>query len=247
MWRDLGYKWGNLRMGTKRPKSVYRDARFWGLWLLFFTLCLALASALRFLPRAAAEFGLTIVAPLTGDNAVSPLVVTAPLPRPRPGTVTAPVRPRIIVPDLGINASIELPTSTALEVLNDHLTRGVVHYPGSALPGEFGNVFLFGHSTGLRVVHNQAYAVFNGLKELTPGQVVRIRYGGREYWYRVTSVAMKAADEAWVDLRRDTKQRKLTLSTCNVFGAKTDRFVVEAEFVKSYPLRSYASASGTSS
>jgi len=131
--------------------------------------------------------------------------------------------------------------------LNDHLTRGVVHYPGSALPGEFGNVFLFGHSTGLRVVHNKAYAVFNGLKELTPGQVVRIRYGGREYWYRVTSVAMKAADEAWVDLRRDTKQRKLTLSTCNVFGAKTDRFVVEAEFMKSYPLRSYASASGTSS
>jgi sortase (surface protein transpeptidase) len=32
--------------------------------------------------------------------------------------------------------------------------------------------------------------------------------------------------------------RKLTLVTCNSFATKSDRFVIEAEFVTSYPIAS---------
>ena len=162
-----------------------------------------------------------------------------------PAPAAAPER--IIVPAIELNTPIVVPASTDLEVLNEALTKGVVQYPGSAEPGSRGNIFLFGHSTGFRVVRNPAYQVFSRLKELKSGDILRLAAGGREYWYRVTTVTLKPASLATVDFRPTGDRRLLTLSTCNVFGQKDDRYIVEAEFVKSYPLRSYASASGTSS
>lgn len=146
--------------------------------------------------------------------------------------------PRLIIPEIAVDAPIILPANADLQVLNDGLTQGVVHYPGSALPDSSeGNIFLFGHSTGYKVVRNKAYAIFNRLSELEPNDVIRIRYAEYEYWYRVRSIRVKKASEAWVDLRPHHGGRLLTLSTCRIFGAKDDRYVVEAEFMKSYPLQ----------
>ncbi|MBI2055687.1 MAG: class D sortase [Candidatus Sungbacteria bacterium] len=153
-------------------------------------------------------------------------------------------RAQIIIPAIGVDSIIVEPASADFSVLNKSLTKGVVHYPGSALPWENGNTFLFGHSAGNFTVRNKAYAVFNRLAELRNGDIIRLQYGNNEYWYRVTSLAIKKADQALVDLV--STKRMVTLSTCNLFGAKDDRYVVEAEFMESYPLRS-ASASGTSS
>lgn len=158
--------------------------------------------------------------------------------------------PRLIIPEIAVDAPIILSASADLQVLNDGLTQGVVHYPGSALPDQpAGNVFLFGHSTGYKVVRNKAYAIFNRLSELQPDDIIRIRYANHEYWYRVRSVSVKKASEAWVDLRPPIHGRLLTLSTCRIFGAKDDRYVVEAEFMKRYPLQaaSWQEAVDTSS
>lgn len=205
-------------------------------------------------PRGAAEIARAIIAPVravgrtaagagTAEEAIGVLsrpIVTA-------AQLQAARLPRIIIPSIGVNAPIVLPEQLDLDVMNNGLAQGVVHYPGSVLPGEYGNTFFFGHSTGLAVVNNQAYAVFNRLQELKPGNVVRLRYGTREYWYRVTSMKIKKADEAIVDLSPSKTKRLLTLSTCRIFGAKDNRFVLEAEFMKSYPLRSLTLAAGTSS
>lgn len=214
-------------------------SRLFGLWLLLFLFLLAAFFSAGLVPQGVAEMAERLIAPLAQAAANNKSTAS------EPGAIT--LKPNIIAPDIGLKAAIVFPASANLDVLNNALTRGVVHYPGSALPGEAGNVFLFGHSTGLKVVNNKNFAVFNNLARLKAGDIVRLRYGSREYWYQVRSLAIKKAGEALVDLHPQAGQRLLTLSTCRIFGAKEDRYVVEAEFVKSYPLRSLLSAAGTSS
>lgn len=221
-------------------RSNYGTRKFMFAWLFMTFTFLSMLYAVGLAPRTITEFGDALVSPFV------PEAIAVEVDEPYIMVAKLPSMPHIIIPKLGINVAIMLPVSTDINILNSELLKGVVHYPGSALPDENGNVFLFGHSTGLTVVHNKNFEVFNRIQELSSGDIVRIQYGTREFWYRVTSVSTEKASEALIDLRPD-QGRKLTLSTCNVFGAKEDRFVVEAEFVRSYPLRSENSALDTSS
>jgi LPXTG-site transpeptidase (sortase) family protein len=137
---------------------------------------------------------------------------------------------RIVIEKIGVDTKVLNPDSQKVSVLDEALKSGVVRYPGSGIPGD-GNMFVFGHSTSFRVVQNQAYKAFNNLEKLAPGDIVKVYTGDREYRYRVTNVKSVSEEKALVDLsgRRDM----LTLSTCNTFGRKQDRFVVEADFVSS--------------
>lgn len=230
-------------------KLLFLDWQFVGSWVLFFLILVFSLYAAGAMPQGAEEIIGRVVAPFyerlhaLANPADSQESTAALLPtrgaRPSGG-------PQVIASGIALNAPVLFPRSTDLDTLNNALSVGVVHYPGSALPGERGNVFLFGHSTGLAVVHNQAYASFNRIQELDAGDIIRLRFGSREYWYRVSSISVKKADAALVDFS-PTEKRLLTLSTCRIFGATDDRFVVEAEFVQSYPLRGVASAAGTSS
>lgn len=219
------------------------NARFAVIWLIIFISFMAAFYGLGLVPRNIDALGKTMTNLMNkGEpSAAAPAVTNR---RVIPKSPTAKDA-KIIIPEIGVNAPIILPKSTNSDVLNSALTKGVVHYPGSALPGESGNIFLFGHSTSLPVVKNKAYTSFNNLSKLKKGDIARVRYGGREYWYKVTSVAEKKDSEALIYF--DSPKRMLTLSTCNVLGAKEDRFIVEAEFIRSYPLHEFASAAGSSS
>ena len=143
---------------------------------------------------------------------------------------------RIVIPAIGVDAPIVIPASRDLNVLNDALLKGAVYYPGSGPLGAIGNVLIFGHSTGLSIVRNQNFEVFNRLKELEAGDIIRIRAEDREYWYRVRSLSVKDARET--EVLMSTTESVLTLVTCKIFGGngKESRYVVEAEFVRSYLL-----------
>ena len=140
---------------------------------------------------------------------------------------------RVIIESVGIDATILNPQSRDITVLDAALKGGVVHYPGSGLLGDDTNMFLFGHSTNWEVVQNPAYQLFNDIELVREGDVIRVLSDEREYVYTVVSINMVNADEAWVEL---AEEKKLLISTCNTFGKKTDRFVVEADFVTSYPI-----------
>ncbi len=142
---------------------------------------------------------------------------------------------RIIIDAIDVDAQIMNPESRSIEALDAALMEGVVHYPGSGDLEDTSNMFLLGHSTGFRVVNNQAYKVFNGLKNLKENDVIRVQSEGKEYLYRVKTVKLVNAEETDINLRSPVKM--LTLATCNVFGAKEERYVVAAEFVGSYPVR----------
>jgi LPXTG-site transpeptidase (sortase) family protein len=133
----------------------------------------------------------------------------------------------ISIPKIGVNSQIEQPNSRQVSILDQYLSRGAVHYPGSGSI-ESGNIFLFGHSTGFQVVQNQAYKTFNGLNELVSGDEIILEADGKTYIYSVNSVTLVDEDEALVKF--DNTARTLTISTCNSFGAMEERWVVQAEF-----------------
>lgn len=142
---------------------------------------------------------------------------------------------RIIIDAIGVNAPVNNPESAAIAVLDEALLSGVVRYPGSGDLDEHTNMFLFGHSTGFRVVQNEMFKVFNNLKNLKENDLIRLQSNTHEYVYRVTGVSLTTADEAVVEL--STRAKKLTLSTCNSFGKAEERYVVEADFVGAYPIK----------
>lgn len=144
-------------------------------------------------------------------------------------TTEEPVR--IIADSIDLDETIVNPTATDIPTLDAALLKGVVRYPKSALLGEDANMFLFGHSSYLPIVYNSNYKAFNGIQKLVIGDEITVQSRSTEYRYRVSSVRLAEADRALVEL--STGVRKLTLSTCNSFGAKGERFVIEAEFVGS--------------
>lgn len=133
---------------------------------------------------------------------------------------------RITSDVIGLNTAILNPDSTDINVLNGELAKGAVRYPGSGMAGENANMFVFGHSSHLPVVNNPAYKSFNNIEKFEKGDEIDVFTRDARYTYKVRGVELVDAREALVEL--ETGEAILTLSTCNNFGASTDRFVVEA-------------------
>jgi len=134
---------------------------------------------------------------------------------------------RMVAPSIGLDVTIIHPASRDITVLDEALLRGVVHYPGSGYFGENANMFFFGHSSFLPVVVNENLRIFNRIRELERGDVIEIYSGEEKLIYRVTSNILARDSEVRVVFR--SERPMITLVTCNSFGAKEDRFVIEAE------------------
>jgi LPXTG-site transpeptidase (sortase) family protein len=143
---------------------------------------------------------------------------------------------RITIEKLGMDVTIKNPESTKVSVLDEALLSGAVRYPTSARLGQDGTVLLFGHSSNLPVIHNQAYKAFRGIQTLTKGEIISVYSDTAEYRYSVTNVSVADADEDVIELAQ--KGKFLTLVTCDTFTKKSARFVVTAKFVGAYSLTS---------
>jgi LPXTG-site transpeptidase (sortase) family protein len=144
---------------------------------------------------------------------------------------------KITIASISLSATISNPTSTNVDTLDQFLLTGAVRYPTSALLGQNGNVILFGHSSYLPIVHNQAYKTFDGIQDLHPGDLITVYSSDRMYTYAVDSVAHENVADGAIPLTQDGKQH-LTLATCNSFATKSDRFVVSATLVESHAISS---------
>lgn len=135
---------------------------------------------------------------------------------------------KLRIPSINVDTVIYNPISTSTSKLDYELTKGPVRYPGSGSIGS-GNMFIFGHSTGFKIVQNRAYKVFNDLKKLKEGDLIYVdsEYGTATYSVREVTEVNK--DKTLITF--DTTVNMLTLSTCDSFGKATDRFVVTADFV----------------
>lgn len=140
----------------------------------------------------------------------------------------------ISISAIQLSSTIANPETTNIEMLDKLLLKGAVRYPTSAKLGETGNIVLFGHSSYLPIVNNQAYKTFNGIQKLVAGDVIIVSSSGTSYTYRVRTVAKESTTDAGIPL--SVTGQVLTLATCDSFGAKTDRFVVTADFVESHSI-----------
>jgi len=140
---------------------------------------------------------------------------------------------RIEIPSLELEVAVANPTKTDVATLDAALLNGAVRYPTSAELGEKGNVIIFGHSSYLPVVRNGAFKAFNGIEDLKEGDRILVTGSSRTYVYEVESVREADAEEDAIPL--DVSGSKLTLATCDSFGTKSDRFIVVADLVESYP------------
>ena len=136
---------------------------------------------------------------------------------------------QITIPKIGVDSSIVVPRAVDVPTLDTALEKGTVYYPGSGTL-QSGNMFLFGHSTNWQAVNNQAYRTFNNLEKLIPGDEIFLISDGKKYVYRVQTVTLVSEENTLIEFNKGN--RMLTISTCDTFGRKQDRWVVEAQFEK---------------
>ena len=140
---------------------------------------------------------------------------------------------RLVASSINLDTEVIRPASSNYTLLNNGLAKGPVYYPGSGLAGR-GNMFIFGHSTSFQYVNNRAYQVFNNIKNLKAGDEIKVYGEDTVYIYKVRNVKLVNATEELVEFSND--KTMLTLSTCNSFGQKSDRYVAEADFVTSHTI-----------
>jgi sortase A len=120
---------------------------------------------------------------------------------------------RIEIPRIGLSAIVrEGDDDTTLAV-------AVGHVPGTARPGERGNMALAGHRDSF----------FRALRHIKVDDVIQVRTLGRGYEYLVNSTEVVKADETRV--LNPTGDAVLTLVTCYPFGYvghAPNRFIVRA-------------------
>jgi len=213
-----------LIMAVKRVHE--RKWVFLGIFAVVFLASIGVLKQLDLLPEVVVA-GATPSTTLTASPLVA-LTVQAVVPE---------LPTKVEIPAINLTTTVENPTTTNIEALDELLLKGSVRYPTSAKLGEVGNLVLFGHSSYLPVVLNQAYKTFNGIQKLVAGDVVIVYSTRTAYTYRVRSVAKESVtNDAGIDLA--VTGRVLTLATCDSFGAKADRFVVTADFVESHSIAS---------
>lgn len=115
----------------------------------------------------------------------------------------------------------------------EDLSKSLVQYPGTALPGKRGNSAIFGHSI-LPIFYNpKSYlSIFSMLPTLTAGDEILINYDGISFVYKVESLFEVAPTDIQV-LDQDTSDSFLTLVTCVPPGDPRNpkRLVVRARIV----------------
>lgn len=118
----------------------------------------------------------------------------------------------IEIPKLGVVADLQRGvTLTAID-------RGPGWWPGTAMPGEWGNVVVAGH----RTTHTKP---FNRLHELVAGDRVIFTTAAGRFEYEVRGVITVPAD--WIDIAAQDWAHTATLFACHPPGSARERIVAK--------------------
>ena len=132
----------------------------------------------------------------------------------------------------GINVEAPITYDSDITDAAQALPNGVVHVKGTAYPGEIGNTFIIGHSSGYWWQQGAYNQVFVLLDKLKPNDQVLINRNGTTYEYRVTSSEVVPPAAVQV-LDQPTDRSALSLMTCTPVGTSKNRLIVHAEYVRS--------------
>jgi LPXTG-site transpeptidase (sortase) family protein len=201
-------------------KAMTKKWSFLVTFALVFLLSTSTLAALDLLPDVSSDIAKVPTATLSASA-----VEAAPTPE---------LPTKIQIPAIKLSVTVSNPMTTDVQVLDNALLSGAVRYPSSSELGEAGNVIIFGHSSYLPIVNNQAYKTFDGIQNLKPGDLITVTGSAHTYVYAVQSVQKENTATGSIPLT--VSGSVLTLATCNSFETTSDRFVVTANLVESDPI-----------
>lgn len=128
------------------------------------------------------------------------------------------------IPKLGIENAI-------VTIGGTDLNKSLIHYPGTANPGEFGTPVIFGHSILRQFYNPKNYlSMFSTIMTLEGGDEINIKYNGVNYTYRVIDkLEVKPADVEVINQRFNG--RFLKLITCVPEGTYLRRGIIVAQLI----------------
>ncbi len=122
---------------------------------------------------------------------------------------------RIEIPSIGLDAKV------VAGVGPEDLKKGPGHYPGTPMPGQFGNAAIAGH----RTTYGQP---FYRLDEVQPGDEIVLTTVQGHFVYRATGSEVVNPDASEVVATTDPNVATLTLTTCTPRYTASQRLVVHA-------------------
>lgn len=115
----------------------------------------------------------------------------------------------------------------------EDLSKSLIHYPGTAMPGKRGNSVIFGHSI-LPIFNNPKnyISIFTMLPTLKKGDLIYINYDGISFTYKIEQMFEVLPTDLQV-LDQDKTDSFITLVTCVPPGDPRDpkRLIVRARVV----------------
>ncbi len=145
-------------------------------------------------------------------------------------TIASPVpkdASRIIINSINVKAPIIFESQNNEGVFLQDLQNGVVHYPDTAIPGQEGNVAIFGHSSGQWWAPGNYKFVFTLLDKVKIGDKIFIDYHGTRYIYRVYDSFVVAPTN--LSVLNQSSNHMLTLITCTPVGTSAKRLIIRAQ------------------
>jgi len=203
-----------------------RKVPFFIVFFITVLLSYAILYAIDFIPEAPAASTNEVEETIAQEEMIEEIEA-------EPEVVSALPR-KIIFDSLDKEVVVLNPESRDVASLDEALLSGVVRHPDSADFENTGNIFILGHSSYLPNVMNKNFQAFNGIQKLVWGDMIRVQSDDMEYVYRVQKVyEAKTSD---VSVPFTPGKALLTLATCNSFGSKDDRFMVEATLIETKKL-----------
>lgn len=234
----------NNREASRSALFLFDVLRFGGTFAGIFVVLFTALNAQSFWQIAASNIMPLIEPPsLELPESASP-VVRAPQSSDLQGLLTylpdvGPPTDMVIIPKLKVAAPLVQPPTEALlkqdwkqveADIQQSLTNGVVHYPGTAKPGQAGNFFLTGHSSNYQWVHSAYNSIFARLHQLNVGDEYWVYWNGDKHRYVVRSKKEVSPNDISV-LDQPPDERIATLMTCTPVGTTLRRLIVQAQEV----------------
>jgi sortase A len=131
----------------------------------------------------------------------------------------------LTIPKLGI-------TNAFVVISGEDLNHALVHYGGTALPGQNGNGVIFGHSVLPQFFNPKNYrTIFSTLPELEIGDSIYLTYDTIVYQYKVEKMTVLEPEDMST-LEQQYDDAYITLVTCVPPGTLWQRLNVRARLIK---------------
>lgn len=126
--------------------------------------------------------------------------------------------------------------NAVVNIGGEDLSKSLIHYAGTALPGQLGSPVIFGHSV-LRQFYNPSeknkdryMSIFSKIMTMKTGDRIFIDYDGVRYTYEVKDKVEVKPEDLFI-LEQKYNNRELKLITCVPEGTSLRRGVVVAQLV----------------